>query len=391
MSTEPPRDSPEAPAAPGSALSGRLRNDIRRSGPMRFSRFLERALYAPGEGYYAGGGPGIGASGDFVTAPEISPVFASCLARGIAPALQVPGAAVLELGAGNGTLAKDLLMALERLGCLPESYRILEVSGALRNRQETLIGALPARVASRVTWLDSLPESPLDGVILANEVADALVFEAFAVTAEGPRYRGVADGPGGLCWTELPADAELLRFVAAAAEARGEALPPVYVSEFRPLLAPWVASLAACLQTGAMIVVDYGLPRRELYSDDRRAGTLCCFSGQRAHPDPFRAPGREDITAWVDFTAIAEAFHEAGLLLEGFTTQAAYLIENGYTDAVAEIADTASLEDRLSALAAARRLVMPGEMGERFRVIAASRNLRTALPGFSGLDLTRTL
>ncbi len=391
MPTVPPRDAPEAAEVPAGALIERILQEIRRAGPMRFSRFLELALYAPGEGYYSGCNSGIGAGGDFVTAPEISAVFAACLARGLAPALNTPGAVVLELGAGNGTLASDLLLALDRLGCLPEAYRILEVSGALRDRQQSLIGDLPDHLASRVAWLDCLPENPLDGVILANEVADALVFEVFSVTAKGPRYRGVAADGHGLCWTDLPADEALLAFVAAAEQARGAALPLDYVSEFRPLLAPWIASLADCLASGALLFVDYGLPRREFYSDERRAGTLCCFAGQRAHMDPFRAPGREDVTAWVDFTAIAESCHDAGLTLEGFTTQAAYLIENGYTDAVAEIADTESLQDRLGKLAAARRLVMPGEMGERFRVIAASRDLRHALPGFSGLDLTRTL
>lgn len=358
---------------------------------MRFSRYLEKVLYTPGEGYYSGPNPGVGAGGDFVTAPELSPVFGQCVARALAPALAASGGDLLELGAGNGTLARSLLEALDRLGALPEKYLILEVSGSLRARQESAIAGLPARQRERVQWIERLPEAPFHGVMLGNEVADALVFDVFRITPGGPAYRGVGLAGDALAWTDLPADSELHAFADVVADARGSQLPEGYVSEFRPLLAPWIKSLAERLETGALVMLDYGLPRGELYADERGGGTLCCFSRHRAHGDPFRSPGREDVTAWVDFTAVAEACCDSGLILEGFTTQAAFLIENGYTESVAEIAEGGSLETRTREMAAARRLVMPGDMGERFRVIAASRGLPDALPGFAGLDLTRTL
>lgn len=377
----------------GLDLAAAIAAEIRANGPMRFSRYLERILYAPGAGYYSGPNPGVGAGGDFVTAPELSPVFGQCLARALAPPLKALHGDLLELGAGNGSLARTLLSALDGLGALPDRYLILEVSGSLRARQESTVAGLPARHRERVRWVERLPERPFRGVMVGNEVADALVFDVFRMTREGPVYRGVGvtgSGPG-LCWVDLPADSALRAVAGGVADARGSPLPEGYVSEFRPLLKPWIAALAEHLGAGALLFVDYGLPRRELYSDERGGGTLCCFSRHRAHHDPFRLPGREDVTAWVDFTAIAEACGDSGLVLEGFTTQAAFLIENGYTESCMEIAHSGSLEARTRALAAARRLVLPGDMGERFRVIAASRDLPEPLTGFTGLDLTRTL
>ena len=377
----------------GPDLAAAIAAEIRAAGPMRFSRYLERVLYTPGEGYYSGPDPGVGAGGDFVTAPELSPVFGECLARALAPPLRALSGDVLELGAGNGTLARSLLGALDRVHGLPDRYLILEVSGSLRARQESVIAGLPPRQRERVRWVERLPEAPFRGVVIGNEVADALVFDVFRITRAGPVYRGVglSDDGRDLCWVDLPADAALQDFTEAVAHARGSPLRVGYVSEFRPLLAPWIASLSGCLAAGALLLVDYGLPRRELYSDERRGGTLCCYSRHRVHQDPFRSPGCEDVTAWVDFTTVAEACCDNGLVLEGFTTQAAFLIENGYTESCAEIAESGPLEHRTREMAAARRLVMPGDMGERFRVIAASRELPEALTGFSGLDLMRTL
>ena len=377
----------------GRDLARAIAAEIRATGPMRFSRYLERILYAPGEGYYSGPNPGLGAAGDFVTAPELSPVFGQCLARALAPPLRALEGDLLELGAGNGTLARSLLNALDRQDALPDRYLILEVSGSLRARQETELACLPARQRERVQWIERLPEAPFRGVMIGNEVADALVFEVFRITRQGPVYRGVGvpgDGPG-LEWADLPADSALHGCVDRIADARGAPLPVGYVSEFRPVLKPWIAALCERMAEGVLLLVDYGLPRRELYSDERGGGTMCCFSGHRAHHDPFRSPGCEDVTAWVDFTAVAEACCDNGLTLEGFTTQAAFLIENGYTESWAEIAETGSLETRTREMAAARRLVLPGDMGERFRVIAASRDLPEALTGFAGLDLMRTL
>ncbi len=387
------RGSPDPVPDPERDLTPAIVAEIRSAGPMRFSRYLERILYTPGAGYYSGPNPGIGAGGDFVTAPELSPVFGECLARALAPVLGDRDRDLLELGAGTGALARELLGALDRLDALPASYQILEVSGSLRARQEAALVELPDRQRQRVRWIDRLPDAPFRGVMLGNEVADALTFEVFRITAEGPVYRGVgltADRRG-LAWTDLPADPALEAFARSAGTARGAPLAAGYVSEFRPQLGAWVVSLAERLAEGVLLLVDYGLPRGELYADDRAGGTLCCFSRHRVHHDPFRSPGTEDVTAWVDFTAVAEAFRDSGLLLEGFTTQAAFLIENGYTESVGRIVQSDAPAARAQALAAARRLVMPGDLGERFRVIAASRGLPRPLPGFGSLDLTRTL
>lgn len=341
---------------------------------------MEAALYAPGLGYYSGGTAKLGPAGDFVTAPELSPLFGRCVARQAQAVLEaLDGGAVLELGGGSGALAEA---ALAEAGA-GLRWLMLEPSAELRDRQQQRLG-------DRVEWLDTLP-TEFRGVILANEVADALPVERFAVTADGLQQLAVrldADADGAPGWAMLSPPPELAEAVQALEQDRGAPFPPGYTSEFSPLLRPWVSSLADSLAAGLLLVIDYGLPRRELYAPERSMGTLRCHYRHRAHDDPFLWPGLQDLTAWVDFTAVAEAGVAAGLTLEGFTTQAAFLAGNGLEGMLAAApAGTAGIMQAQQA----RRLLLPGEMGERFRVLGLSRGLGPALAGFDLLDLANRL
>lgn len=338
---------------------------------------MEAALYAPGLGYYSGGAAKLGPAGDFVTAPELSPLFGRCIARQVLAVLEaIGGGAVLELGGGSGALAEA---ALPEAGDL--QWLMLEPSPELRQRQQQRLG-------DRVEWLDTLPAG-FRGVILANEVADALPAERFTVTDDGLRQLGVRfDDTGAPGWVALAPPPELAAAIAELEADLGRPFPVGYASEYSPLLRPWVRSLADSLAAGLLLVIDYGLPRRELYSAERSMGTLLCHYRHRAHDDPFLWPGLQDLTAWVDFTAVAAAGVDAGLELEGFTTQAAFLAGNGLE---AMLADAPGGAAGIMQAQQARRLLLPGEMGERFRVMGLSRGLGPALAGFGLLDLANRL
>ena len=343
-------------------------------------------LYAPGLGYYSAGGAKFGAGGDFVTAPELSDLFSHCVARQCAEILAATGGgSVLELGAGTGRMAAAALRSLDGLGALPEHYWILEVSAPLRARQRATLGALPAALAQRVSWLEALPEAPFRGVVLANEVADALPFQRFAIHSGGIWERGVAaSDDGGLIEADRAAPPALLREL----ERLRTDWPPRYVSELCPLQGPWIASLAATLARGAVLLIDYGLPRREYYDPRRAQGTLRCHFRHRAHEDPLRYPGLQDITAWVDFTRLAEAAADAQLEVAGYCTQAAFLLGTGIE---AELAAAAGDLPRARLAAQARQLLMPEEMGEHFKAIAFTRGLDLPLQGFRHQDLRHAL
>jgi SAM-dependent MidA family methyltransferase len=375
-------------------------------GWLSFAEYLQLVMYAPGLGYYSAGATKLGAAGDFITAPELSSLFGYCVARHCAPVLAALARAggepeVIELGAGSGQLAVDVLTRLATLGALPARYGILEVSADLRARQQARIATLPAELRSRVHWLESLPATPLRAVIIANEVADALPFERFEVTAAGVVPLGVAlDYAGALAWRAGGPDAALLReYQRLTAELPGLDLPAGYRSEHCPLLDGWIAALAATLEAGLILLVDYGVGRRDYYHAERTAGTLRCHFRHRAHDDPFLHPGLQDITAWVDFTRVAEAATAAGLELAGYCTQAAFLLGAGIDQelrAAAEAADTqrgtagGSVAAARNA-AAARQMLLPGEMGETFKAIALARGLPASLGGFTMQDVRRTL
>lgn len=372
-------------------LAERVRAEIARAGGwISFARYMEMALYEPGLGYYSAGARKLGAAGDFVTAPEVAPVFSRCLAGQCAEILgTLGGGDVLELGAGSGTMASGVLGELERLGRLPGRYLILDVSADLRERQRATLAQCVPHLVGRVEWLDRLPEA-IEGAIVANEVLDALPVERFVIRGGEVNTLGVTEHFGRFDWSEVRASTALREQVRAIADEAGGAWPDGYTSEVNTGLAPWLASVGAALARGAVLFVDYGLPRREYYSPERSTGTLLCHFRHRFHDDPFDRPGLQDITAWVDFTAVAEAAVAAGLEVAGYTTQAHFLIGNGIGEFVANV-DGLDVVQRVNLSRQAMVLTLPGEMGERFKVIALAKGYDSPLRGFAVRDLRHTL
>lgn len=380
-------DLPEPDAAQlahSQALVGHIRAAIVASGGwIPFSRYMELALYAPGLGYYAAGARKLGVGGDFVTAPEISPMFAQCLATQVAQILELTGGEVLEIGAGSGAAALDLLLELERLGRLPERYRIVEISPELAARQRALIAAQAPHLAARVDWLDRLP-ALIRGVVFGNELLDALPVHVLEWQTSALLERGIAVDRNALAWQARAAD----RVLHAAGTALAVEAP--YVSEIGLAARALVRELAARVERGALLFIDYGFGRREYYHPQRSSGTLMCHYRHRAHDDPLRWPGLQDISSHVDFSAIAGAGADGGLQLLGYTTQAQFLINCGITERLAQTpADDPKLY--LPRAAAVQKLLSPAEMGELFKVIALGRGIDAALTGFAQGDKSRLL
>jgi SAM-dependent MidA family methyltransferase len=351
-------------------------------GWLPFETFMELALYAPGLGYYSAGGTKIGAGGDFTTAPQISDLFSTCVAHQCVDVLARTGGSILELGAGTGRMAAAVLETLASMDALPDHYAILEVSADLRDRQRERIERLPPDLRRRVVWFDTLPAQPVRGVILANEVLDALPCHRIVIRNGRVRALGVAradddsfverehavDEPFAASWERLARDLPY-------------ELPDGYRTELCVRVAPWIASLADCLERGVMLLFDYGLPRAHYYHPQRSQGTLRCHFKQLAHDDPFVNVGVQDITAWVDFTRVAEAADAAGLQVRGFATQAAFLLGLGIEGLVRDVRQASE----------ARQLLMPGEMGEVFKAMALARDFDEPLRGFSVQDLRHSL
>ncbi len=357
-----------------------------------FNRFMELALYAPGLGYYSGGAHKFGAAGDFVTAPEISPTFARTLAAQAEQILALSAPAIVEVGAGSGRMAADLLLELERRRALPERYAILELSGELRARQRATITESAPHLLGRTVWLDRLPER-FDGLVLANELLDAmpvhLVVWRDGGTGGDICERGVGIGDDGVfAWADRPAGGRLLERARILAAER--ALPAGYLSEINLAAPAWCAEWARILGRGALLLIDYGFPAHEYYHPQRGAGTLMCHYRHHAHGEPFYLPGLQDITAHVDFTAIVEAGHESGLELLGYTTQASFLIACGLTEVLARTPPDDTLR-YLPQAKAAQKLISPAEMGELFKVVALGKGIAEPLIGFSRGDRSATL
>ena len=356
-----------------------------------FDRYMEVALYAPGLGYYSAGAHKLGAGGDFTTAPEVSRLFGACVARQCAEILRALGRAsiILEIGAGSGRLAADLLSRLDELGCVPERYLVLEISADLRERQRRTIAEAVPHLAPRVEWLDAPPEAAFDGVVLANEVLDALPVTRFRWRAAGCEELGVARDGARLIWAPRAASAALAAECALLAQAGG-GWEEGYTSEYCERLPAWTAAITRAHRAGLALWIDYGLPRRHYYFPERRDGTLICHIRQRTLQDPFFAPGLEDITAWVDFTRLAQASGACGYRLAGFTTQAHFLAGLSIDREMHHLA--AEDPHRFARLAnEARALVLPGEMGERFKAMAWMRGMESPLPAFRVQDLRHTL
>jgi len=375
-------------------LADRIRERIASDGPLPFSRYMEMALYEPGLGYYSAGLQKFGAGGDFVTAPQLGDVFARCLARQIAQvAAATPGYEIVEAGAGTGALAADLLIALGD-DQPPARYRILERSAHLRQVQkETLAERAPAWL-DRVSWLDAPPEDDWRGVFLANEVLDALVVERFGIEADGPRQMRVASGAEGFEWASGPCPEPMQTKVSSILDGLGTTLREGYRSELNMYLPEWLDTVTGSLQSGLAIFIDYGYTRRDYYHPGRVDGTLICHYRHRAHDDPFSWPGLTDISASVDFTALAEAADACGLEVCGYTSQAMFLLGCGLGKILAETAQLPERE-RLRINNQVRLLTLPGEMGERFQVMALGRGLEEevsgTLAGFALTDLRHRL
>lgn len=357
--------------------------------PLPFSAFMADLLYAPGLGYYSAGATKLGAAGDFVTAPELSPLFSQCLARQCADVLTaIGGGDLLEFGAGRGIMARDILLELAALDCLPEQYCIVEVSADLRERQQQTLAELPAELAGKVVWLEALP-SAFNGVVLANEVLDAMPVTLFRRNGQTLTEMAVTLAENGdFRWTELPADVALQQWFAALPDVIKTDWPDDYLSEFHPLQAGWLQSLGRMLQRGVVLLIDYGFPRHEFYHPDRSRGTLMCHYRHHAHPDPLLLPGLQDVTAHVDFTAVAEQAIDAGLDVLGYCHQAGFLQSLG----VLELAMRYSEErEQIAAAQALKRLLMPHEMGELFKVIALGKAVDLSLTGFALYDMRERL
>ena len=371
-----------APGAEEQAHSARLASliagEIERDGPMPFSRFMEMALYQPGLGYYASGLRKFGEQGDFITAPELTPLFAMTLAQQLAPILRETHGDVLEFGAGSGRLAVDLLRALNKLEALPERYSILELSAELRHRQQQTLAAELPQLAERVHWLDALPEAGFRGVMLANEVLDAMPVELFRTDSGAVCELYVALTDSGFAFSEKPAGAELAKRVDALNLAQD------YRSEINRRGEAWISELAGILEQGMILLIDYGFPQQEYYMPERSGGTLMCHYRHRSHVDPLILPGLQDITAHVDFTAMAESAFAAGLSVSGYTSQASFLLSLGLLDAL----QSRRGSDRQTLLdaQAVKKLIMPQEMGELFKVMALTRDIALPLAGFTLQD-----
>lgn len=366
------------------ALQALMRDEIVANAGMPFDRFMELALYAPGLGYYTAGSQKFGAAGDFITAPEISFLFSQCLANQCAQVLQASGGDILEFGAGSGVMAAHILKQLERLENLPERYFILDLSPDLKSRQQETIEKIVPHLLQRVTWLEVMPEK-FSGVILANEVLDAMPVSVFKMRAEQvyEQYVDVIDNQLQPVWREA---GDLLAAAVHRLQNHGMVFSDGYTSEVNLRLSGWIASLSESMQQGAILLVDYGYTASEYYHAERSMGTLICHYRHRAHDDAFKLIGLQDITANVDFSAVKAAAEKTGISLAGYTTQASFLLSTGLEELVSEYSPEDS-ENFLRMTQGVKVLMLPSQMGERFKVIGLTKNLDMHLQGFSTRDM----
>jgi len=380
-----------AAAAHAARVRAGLRAQIAGGGGfMSFEKFMDFVLYAPGLGYYSGGAAKLGKDGDFTTAPEVSALFGACVAvqcEQILAHMQAP--VLMEIGAGTGRMSLDVMLRLESLNRLPLRYWILDISADFKDRQRRLFEERAPHLLHRMQWLDMPPEGDFEGVIIANEVLDALPVARFRWRPDGAQELGVVAEGQGFAWAARAAPPDM----AAACEVlRGAAggWDEGYISEYCPRLNAWTRAVTQCLRRGAVLWFDYGLPRAQYYFAQRHEGTLLCHYRHRVHDDPLAYPGLQDITAWVDFTSLAEASRTAEFELAGFTTQAHFLAATGIDQEMQRLAaDDAARFARLAG--EARQLMLPGEMGERFKVMAWLRGMDLDLRGMALVDLRGSL
>ncbi|MGB5251953.1 MAG: SAM-dependent methyltransferase [Sedimenticolaceae bacterium] len=360
-------------------------------GLLPFDRYMELALYAPGLGYYLNGRRKFGESGDFITAPEASPLFSRCLAHQVAECLEkCGGETVLEIGAGSGRMAAEMLAQLELLHGLPQRYLILELSAALQKEQRAALASRVPHLLSRVDWLKRLPDPGFTGAVVANELLDAMPVHRFRRSAGSWQelFVGLQDHALDDQWGPLqsPGLAESLQALWPDEHVVAEG----YTSEINLRLRPWMRAVSEIIQRGYLIFIDYGYTQHEYYHPERRHGTFMCHFRHRAFSDPYFLPGLQDMTANVDFTALANAGLKAGFSLAGFTTQAHFLIDNGLGRLMG-MSDPSDFRRHAEMVQGAKRLTLPSEMGERFKVLALVRGAESELTGFRSRDLRERL
>ena len=367
---------------------------VENGGSISFEQYMQMALYEPGLGYYSAGSSKFGEQGDFVTAPEISPLFSRCIARQCQQILSEISSSkiscgILEFGPGTGTMAIDIMLELARNNTLPEIYYLLEPSADLRQRQQLNIKHTIPELEERFVWLDRLPEEKINGVILANEVIDAMPVKRIVIDSDIQEYAVTYD-PGAndetrFQWLKRDIDQDLKSDIQEMFDMLKEGVPTPYITEINCNIKPWINSLNDVLDRGLILISDYGYPRHEYFHPQRHEGTLICHYRHQAHDDPFLYPGLQDITASVEFTTVAEAAVDVGLHVSGFTTQAHFLIACGLDQFVLEF-ETDDAAERSKMTQQVSKLTMPGEMGEKFKFIGLSKKFDNQLCGFGFID-----
>ena len=378
------------PDTDAQAISDALVTHIRQvmadnGGMLDFARFMELCLYAPGLGYYSAGMRKLGAGGDFVTAPEVSALFSRCVAMQCLQVLRTTGGDILEFGAGSGVMAADILLELEQQQALPPHYFILELSPDLKQRQQQTLKDKAPHLCDRVEWLNTLPES-FTGVVLANEVLDAMPVHVFDIKNREACERNVTWSDDGFAWCDAKTANPELQTVMNALQQQFD-LPEGYCSEINLAMRGWVTAVADMLKRGLVILIDYGYPQREYYHAQRNRGTLMCHYRHHAHEDPLILTGLQDITAHVDFTAVAECAADAGLEVAGFATQAHFLTNCGIESFLAGM----SASDLQAVSAQVKKLVLPNAMGELFKVLALLKDVEEPAIGFTNFDMRSRL
>jgi len=367
-------------------LSELIKQEIADAGGwIDFEHYMRLALYAPGLGYYTAGAQKFGEQGDFITSPEISPLFAQTLANPVAKLLaKIPAAKIIEFGAGSGKLAADLLLALQALKKLPDEYLIIELSAELQQRQrETILQKAPD-LLDRVQWLSQLPETSINAIVIANEVLDAMPVKRFTLKDKKVKLLGVEVCEQALKLSYKEAD-EKIKDKVDLLEIEIDNADLVYSSEINLQIRPWVKSLSQCINMGAVYLIDYGYPRSEYYSEERHMGSFLGYYRHRSIDAPLWYPGLQDLTAFVDFTEVAEAAIENGFDVDGFTSQGNFLINAGLAETVENIKTDTDIQ-RLQLVQQMKTLSLPGEMGERFKVMGLSKGLDENVPGFELRD-----
>lgn len=382
-------------AAHSAALAARIAGRAHdRGGWLPFSEFMAAALYEPELGYYMTDRPIFGEAGDFMTAPEMSPLFTRCLASGIVDLLAKTGEGdIVEFGAGSGTMAAELVATLARVERLPRRYRIVEPSPILAGRQRRRLERSPgiAGLIDRFEWLDRPPAEEWQGVAIANEVLDALPVDRFRISGRSCEAIGVVPVGAGFEWQAKPAETPLAKAVDALQQCLPVPMPDGFLSELRPGQDKWIRAVAERLTKGAVLLADYGLPRTQYYHPSRDGGSLCGFRRHRRMADVLAMPGAQDLTAWVDFSALADSAQDCGLEVAGFATQAHWLISVGIESELAQLVEGLNERARIAERQAAATLLLPGEMGERFKVMALTRGIAGPFAGFGFRDLTSSL